>query len=72
VRGWYVAGAYRISKWLELGSYYSRYTVTSSYGNDFDTSLPKLHIYDKVITANVDLNRFWNLKVGGALHGRLR
>jgi hypothetical protein len=30
-----------------------------------DTSLPQNHIYDKVITARVDINRFWNVKVEG-------
>ncbi len=73
VRGWYVSGAYRISKRLALGSYYSRYTVTSVFGgalaaivpNQTDTSLPANHIYDKVITARVDLKKFWDVKVEG-------
>jgi len=73
VRGWYVSGAYRIVKKLEVGSYYSRYTVTSVYWgpigqafpNQTDTSLPANHIYDKVIMARVDLNRFWNVKLEG-------
>jgi hypothetical protein len=30
-----------------------------------DTSLPAEHVYDKVITARVDLKRFWNVKVEG-------
>jgi hypothetical protein len=79
VRGWYVSGAYRILKHLELGSYYSRYTITSVAGGPLaaaagplfpqqtDTSLPANHIYDKVITARIDLNRFWNVKVEGHL-----
>jgi hypothetical protein len=65
VRGWYVAGAYQVVKWLELGSYYSRYTVTSSYGHLSDTTLPALHDFDKVVTGNIDVNRFWNLKIEG-------
>jgi hypothetical protein len=73
VRGWYVAGAYRVMKRLAIGSYYSRYTITSVFGgpdaayspNQTDTSLPAGHIYDKVITARVDLNKFWNVKVEG-------
>ncbi len=73
VRGWYVSGTYRVMKRLALGSYYSRYSVTSVAGgplaalvpNQVDTSLPANHIYDKVITARVDLNRFWNVKVEG-------
>jgi hypothetical protein len=73
LRGWYVSAAYRIVKRLELGSYYSRYSVTSVAGGSLaalvpdqtDTSLPANHIYDKVITARVDLNRLWNVKVEG-------
>ena len=73
VRGWYVSGAYRISRRLQLGSYYSRYTITSVYGgalaavvpNQTDTSLPANHINDKVISARVNLNKFWNVKVEG-------
>jgi len=73
IRGWYVSGAYRIVKHLEIGSYYSRYSITSiitgalapTYIDQTDTNLPANHIYDKVITARVDLNRFWNVKVEG-------
>jgi hypothetical protein len=72
-RGWYVSGAYRIIKKLEVGSYYSRYTIESVYygaiaavePSQTDTSLPQNHVYDKVITARVDINRFWNVKVEG-------
>jgi len=73
VRGWYVSGAYRITKRLELGSYYSHYTVTSVFEgtlaalipNQTDTGQPANHIYDKVITARVDLKKFWDVKVEG-------
>jgi len=77
IRGWYVSGAYRVAKRLELGSYYSRYSITSVAGGPLhemypmlfpdltDTSLPASHIYDKVITARLDLNRFWNVKIEG-------
>jgi hypothetical protein len=73
VRGWYLSGAYRIVKRLDLGAYYSRYSVTNiSAGllaqvlpNQTDTSLPANHIYDKVITGRIDLNKFWNVKVEG-------
>ena len=73
VRGWYVSGAYRVAKRLALGSYYSRYSITSVtegpaaflYPNQTDTSLPADHIYDKVLTGRVDLNQFWNVKVEG-------
>ena len=73
VRGWYVSGAYRVMKRLALGSYYSRYSVTSVTRGPFallfppqtDTSQPANHIYDKVITARVDLKKFWDVKVEG-------
>jgi hypothetical protein len=73
VRGWYVSGGYRISKRFEIGSYYSRYTITHIaegpldvlFPDQTDTSLPANHIYDKVVSARVDLNRFWNVKVEG-------
>lgn len=73
VRGWYVSGAYRVIKRLALGSYYSRYSVTSAAGGPLaallpdqtNTSLPANHVYDKVITARVDLDKFWNVKVEG-------
>ena len=73
VRGWYVAGTYPVMKRLTLGSYYSRYTVNSVAGGPYgalfpdqtDASLPANHIYDKVVTARVDLKQFWNVKVEG-------
>ena len=62
-----------LQKRLALGYYYSRYSITSvcrrpegAYApHQTDTSLPANHVYDKVITARVDLKRFWNLKVEG-------
>lgn len=77
VRGWYVSGAYRITRRLALGSYYSRYSITSVPGGPLaqqfpqlfevqtDTSLPPNHVYDKVATARVDLKKFWYVKVEG-------
>lgn len=73
VRGWYVSGSYRVAKRLHLGSYYSHYAMTTHYegilGMAFpprvDTSLPENHIYDKVVSARIDLNRFWNVKLEG-------
>lgn len=77
VRGWYVAGAWRVNQRLELGSYYSHYSITSLgsgpltqvfpllFPAQTDTSLPANHTYDKVITARIDLYRFWNVKMEG-------
>ena len=61
-------------KRLAVGSYYSRYSITSVVGgalaaagfpNQTDTSLPANHIFDKVVTLRVDVNRFWDMKVEG-------
>jgi hypothetical protein len=73
MRGWYVSGAYRICKRVQIGSYYSRYTIANVvtgalsvfYPSATDTNLPTGHEYDKVITGRVDLNRFWYVKVEG-------
>ena len=69
VRSWYVAAAYRVSKRLEFGSYYSRFTntwVSTVPGQVEDTpGSPDTHLYDKVATARVDLNSHWNVKVEG-------
>ena len=73
VRGWYVAGTYRLTKKLKIGSYYSHYAVSDAYGglvlalgqNDMDTSLERNHTYDKVVTARLDFNRFWHVKLEG-------
>jgi hypothetical protein len=71
IRGWYVSGAYRICKRLQIGSYYSHYTISNIvagalsafYPPATDTTLPANHDYDKVVTGRVDLNKFWNVKV---------
>jgi len=65
VHAWYVAGSFRVSKRLEIGSYYSRYTMTSTFFKLFNTSLPSAHDYDKVVSGRVDFNRYWNMKVEG-------
>jgi hypothetical protein len=73
MRGWYFSGSYRVAKRLELGSYYSHYAMTAHYGgilgmvfpSRVDTSRPENHIYDKVVSARIDLNRFWNVKLEG-------
>jgi len=65
VHTWYIAGSYRVMKRLELGSYYSNYTITSTFLNLTDTSLPQGHDYDKVVSGRVDINRFLYAKVEG-------
>jgi hypothetical protein len=57
----YVSASYRISKWLELGTYHSRfYRVWNVNHGD-----PKNHVFDQAITARFDLDRYVDLKVEG-------
>jgi hypothetical protein len=60
-RGGYISAAYRISKWLELGTYHSRFVNDwRAYHDD-----PKNHVFDQVVTARFDLTRFVDLKLEG-------
>jgi hypothetical protein len=70
VRTWYVAGSYRVAKRLEFGSYYSRFTNNwiSQVPGQVESPLqsaPDRHLYDKVVTARIDLTRNWNVKIEG-------
>lgn len=60
-RSGYVSAAYRLTKWLEVGAYHSRFYV------DWGTmhSLPNNHIFDQVLTARFDVNRYCDFKVEG-------
>lgn len=74
-RAWYVAGAYRVCKQIEVGSYYSHYQVRTVTGglaalltpSQSNPELPQNHVYDKVVAGRVDLNRFVYLKLEGHL-----
>ena len=70
IRGWYVSGAYRIFKKPRSASPSAiatrvRRTLGPLFPDQTDTSLPANHIYDKVVTARIDLNKFWNAKIEG-------
>ena len=67
-KSWYVSGSYRLSKWFEVGSYYSHLSTLYKRGPlaaSLDASLPANHINDKVIAARFDLRRYWDLKIEG-------
>jgi hypothetical protein len=69
-RAWYTSAAYRVNKRLAFGGYYSHFIVNwvVTAPGQFESpseSAPDRHLYDKVITARVDLNRFWYAKVEG-------
>jgi hypothetical protein len=57
----YVSAAYRISKWLEVGTYHSRFY--SDWGRIH--GLPNNHIFDQAITARLDFKKYWDLKIEG-------
>jgi hypothetical protein len=61
--GWYVGGAYRIMKRVQLASYYSSYWVGFPLADVEPAGTG--HINDKVVTGRVDINRFFSLKIEG-------
>jgi len=63
VHAWYVAGAYRIIKRMQVGSYYSSYWVSFPIPNLVPAGTG--HDYDKVVTGRIDINRYFNLKIEG-------
>jgi hypothetical protein len=65
-RSFYTSGSYRISKRLELGTYYSRFYLDLRA----NSTGPSSHIFEKVATARIDLTSHWDLKVEGHfMHG---
>ena len=60
-RSIYGSAAYRIHPRLEIGSYYSFFIP---HWNQ-DWTPPGNHITDKVVTARIDLTKFWTVKVEG-------
>jgi hypothetical protein len=60
-RSWFAAGSYRVNKYFEVGSYYSKYITNSR----LDASLDTNHISGPAVTARFDLNKYWNVKVEG-------
>jgi hypothetical protein len=64
-RAWYVSGAFRVAKWLEVGGYRSQYVADSRKIH----SDPANHVHDWVATARFDVNKYWNWKVEGHFMG---
>ena len=60
-RGWYVSGAQRLNKYLEVGGYVSRYVPNSK----LDHNLANNHINDNVVTGRIDISRYFLVKVEG-------
>ncbi|HEX5228271.1 MAG TPA: hypothetical protein VFW44_11200 [Bryobacteraceae bacterium] len=65
--GWFLSVAYRVSKWLEVGTYHSRYFFDDSGGGPLGGAPdPNAdHIFDQAATARFDITRWWNFKVEG-------
>jgi hypothetical protein len=55
----YESAAYRISKFVEIGTYYSHYHVDTPNAGDPNSS----HINDNAATIRIDLTNHWDLKV---------
>ena len=67
---WYGSAAYRVSKHVELGGYYSHFQVNwivtaPNQVEAPDVSSPDRHLYDKVVTARFDIKNWWYAKVEG-------
>jgi hypothetical protein len=60
-RSGYVSLSYRFTKWLELGSYHSRYIDNWPVTH----SDPRNHIFDQVFTARFDIDRYVDFKIEG-------
>jgi len=58
--GWFGTVAYRVSKWLEVGTYNSRFYVDAPQ-NPANTA--SNHIFDQTVTARFDITSWWNVKV---------
>jgi hypothetical protein len=55
----FATGAYRLTKWLEVGTYHSWYYY--DWGQPH--SPPTNHIFDQAVTARFDINRYVDLKI---------
>ena len=62
---WFLSGAQRLSKRIEVGGYYSHYHVTLINPVMAVTGPGRDHIFDKVLTVRFDLAKFWDFKIEG-------
>jgi hypothetical protein len=60
-RSFYGSASYRLSKRIEIGTYYSRFYLNWGASH----SDPGNHIFDKVATIRLDLTSHWDLKLEG-------
>jgi hypothetical protein len=67
---WYTSAAYRLNKRLEFGAYYSHFIIdwvvtAPDQVEAPSVSSPDRHLYDKVVTARLNLKNYWYAKVEG-------
>jgi len=64
--GYYVSASYRFAGWLEMGAYYSDYTLDKddTNGSTYDPYY-KAWNKDKCLTARFDINEYWLVKLEG-------
>jgi hypothetical protein len=60
-RGFFLTAAYRVSKYLELGTYNSRYFVDAPT----DPRPAATHLFDQTMSARIDIKSWWNVKIEG-------
>lgn len=61
-KAWYVAGSYRVFKWMQVGAYYSDLSVDAPASPIGPTSG---YIHDKDVTVRFDANKYLNFKLEG-------
>jgi hypothetical protein len=62
IRSEFVSAAYRVNKWMEVGTYHSRYYP--NYSAPY-RGLPANHLFDQTVTASFDLRSYLDLKIEG-------
>jgi hypothetical protein len=58
--GWFGTAAYRVTKWLEIGAYNSRFYVNYPQA---PTNTASNHIFDQTVTARFDVTKWMNVKI---------
>jgi hypothetical protein len=61
IRSGYLAASYRLTKMLEVGTYYSRFYYNWAYFH----SDPLNHVFDQAVTVRLDLRSYLDLKIEG-------
>jgi hypothetical protein len=63
MRSWYTSGAYRFANWIEVGVYYSRFTLGSrTVGLGPIGPQTSEHVYDKVAAVRFDVIAYAGLR----------